>query len=407
MPFEVKDAAAWDVEATFKLVKSEVKLKGSLDRLSINVANDRLVPRMTLKYHISNTYGSQLSMPHTVNLVIKEKNMENMVKTYLKAEWLPLSLTSGNIRREENGPKRAEMMLMNQAYVLKDAFTCVNSMVGGIYEKTTVEKVIKELFNKTSHGKLKIKIGQLDNQKQYEQIWIPNMKFHEALNYIRKSFGMFENRTIIHCDLETLHVESINDNKEQDIRFIVRGVEDNSEDYNVDNRDYLVAEVPTMQNVMGQMISMLPKKIKHVMPQTDILFKKDEIDVISHLKKLSVIDNAEMFEKFIEDLGNKPETLIDTQNFEDLSLKETLSTLMSKNVKPFVTTIQEPFRLNQWTIGGKVFNKLQQTTRFSEKIKMYIDAWTLRLERQNQGRISGELDVVLKTGSLKNIHSDE
>ena len=393
---------SFDIEAKFKFAKADLTLEQDIDEININISSADLVPKAIMKFVIPEKYGSMLSMPYILTLKVKEKNMGDDIRTNIENEWLPITHASPNIRREENFKNRAEMLQVQHAYVLKDPYTAMNSMVGGVFENIKLEDVIKKLWNKTEHGGHKLNVGKLDNQEVYEQIWIPNMKFHEMLKYLKKKFGLVETKLLMFSDLKETHIKSINDVKDKPIKLIVRGMGE-KDNYNVDDLNYMITNIPEMSSDINKLSSVLQKKIKGIKRRKDKLFEKVDLDVVSHLKKISFIDNSQMFDDFLEK-HIKPMSLVGNIEEQELVYKEDIANILINNIKPVRTVIQEPIRLNHWIIGRKIISSVKIETKSSEDITLYLDTFTFIFTRNDKKLITARVNVLARSASLKNIY---
>ena len=143
--------------------------------------------------------------------------------------------------------------------------------------------------------------------------------------------------------------------------------------------------------------------IKSIKRRKDKLFEKVDLDVVSHLKKISFIDNSQMFDDFLEK-HIKPMSLVGNIEEQELVYKEDIANILINNIKPVRTVIQEPIRLNHWIIGRKIISSVKIETKSSEDITLYLDTFTFIFTRNDKKLITCRVNVLARSASLKNIY---
>jgi hypothetical protein len=393
----------FDIEAEFKFSKTDHKLDTEIRSIDLMIGNNIIIPRMTMTFIIDSRYTSMLVTPYTVKLKMTEKNNEDKPMTNMDTEWIVYNQDSTHIRREQGAPKRPEREFITHTYIMKDAYSAFNTEVGGIYEKKKIEDVIKDLWNKTEHGSLQLKMEKLDNTEKYDQIWIPNMKFHMVVNYLAQHYGMFETIPANYCDFEKYYIMSINDAVKQndDLTFFFDNVK--KEDRKGPNQKYYeMTTYPKIENSFNKLIGTIPKKFNVIKPSKTKLYEKEELDVASTVKKMNFISNNDFFDKFLEK-ETKPGTSLASKTFETYNLKEMISTMATDVVEPVDVTITAPFRLSDFKVCTKVKFEDEKVPHENTNVTFYIDKLRFDIQQDSDDRWDGYIDVLLRATSTKDV----
>ncbi len=402
MPSEDIKQIAFDIKAEFKFTKTTITLQEEILDVAFIMQNQKLVPRMHMRFRIDNRYRNMLLMPYSVHIVVIEKNMGESDRTLIDSEWLSYGQAIIDIHREANISSRPDIINVSHEYVAKDAYTGVNTVVGGIYDNAKVIDVINSLWAQTNHGRLKLDVSKLDNQEKYEQIWIPNNKFFINLSYISQHYGMFNIPPVIYTNLHdnTAYIKSLNEaTSDKALELYGDLPVDEQEKIRIDDGQYFMPNLPQMSNSFNNIAALLPKKITLCKKSDSKLYNKSEIDVINLIRSIRFIDSVDTFANYL-DTAVQPNTKIYLDQPNEYSLRESIASIILNTVKPISVRIPQPFRFTHWYIGRKVMLKYKHVNyKMGTEITFIISGIQFRIKRTKVKRAQGFIDVMLNAVS--------
>jgi hypothetical protein len=400
---EEKEQFAFNMQADFKFSKTKLTLQQEIESVSIHMANHSFVPTMRMTFFISTKYRNMLLMPYTVILRIIEKNMAEDERTVMEQEWLSYGQHANDIKRESGKENRPDIIKVTHEFIAKDVFAAINTLVGGLYENTTVKNIIQQLWNSTNHGKTNLEINDLDNKETYDQIWVPNNKFFKNLSYLSQEYGMFIVPPVMYSDGNTVYIKSLNNaTKEKALELYVDTPENEQRKLKVDKGQYYIGKPPTIQNSFNSISSIIPKKIVVTKKSQSELYESDEIDVIELIKSLRFVDSTDVFEEFLDKIVI-PKTHIYVDHSNLYSLKESIASIVMNTVKPLDIQISHPFRFSHWYIGRKVILKYNHLEyKMGTEITFFVSELDFVISRTASKRVQGNIYAKLNCVSTKN-----
>lgn len=397
----------FDVRASLKFSKTSVNYEVNVDSVTILVANHQLVPKLILTYNIDSKYANMLELPYEVTLSIKEKNTTDDPRSSLfETKWINTTFDTPHLRREAALRNRPDVMTITHKFVLKDAYTMVNTGVGGVFKYNyTVKKVLQQLWNSTKHGTLQLQMCEPDNKKTYQQIGISNLKFHQSINYISQKFGIYDNLPILYSDWNKTYISSVNKSisKYKPITIEILSGDSNRSGLNVDSRLYTLPELPQINSNFHNISSVFPKKMDVIQHVKDDLYKKEKVDIIGITKAMKHVNSTDVLDKFLEKNVN-PKTYFVTPNNNIESLKESISLMTGNTVEPLTIVIEHPFRFDHWKLGTKVLIEPKHNMYQGMNLSFYINEYVLKIYKDSGKAWTGEVHLTLNTASTRDIY---
>jgi hypothetical protein len=115
-------------------------------------------------------------------------------------------LEPGHTQTPEEGQEIADNIPQHPLalYLFKAEHLDVNKkMVHGTYSETTMSDVLLKLVQDNfSSSEMKFHIGAVDNTKLHEQVIVPPMPFIQAVSYLQKYYGLFNNGVNVFFDMK-------------------------------------------------------------------------------------------------------------------------------------------------------------------------------------------------------------
>jgi hypothetical protein len=408
MPGADVKQSAFDIKAEFKFTKTSLVLQEEILEVAFIMQNHKLVPRMKMNFRIDNRYRNLLLMPYTVHVIIVEKNMGETERTLIDSEWLSFGQAVIDIHREADLSSRPDVINVRHEYVAKDAYTGVNTVVGGLYENVKVIDVINSLWSKTNHGKLRLNVSNLDNSEKYEQIWIPNNKFFVNLAYISQRYGMFNIPPIIYTNLHdnVAYIKSLNDaTTEKALELYGDLPQEDQDKIRIDDGQYFLPNLPSLTNSFNSIAALIPKKITLCKKSDTGLYKESEIDVMSLIRSMKFVDSVDSFENYLDKIV-QPNTKIYLDQSNEYSLRESIASIILNTVKPISVRISQPFRFPHWYIGRKVVLKYKHINyKIGSEITFFISGIQFNIKRTKVKNAQGTINVMLNAVSTHDAYA--
>lgn len=400
---EEREQFAFNIKADFKFSKTKLTLQQEIEKVIISMRNHQFVPKMTMTFYISTKYRNMLLMPYTVNLRIIEKNRAEDERTVMENEWLSYSQSTPDLHREIEQSSRPDIIRVTHTFIAKDTFSAVNTVIGGMYEKTTVKDVIQDMWTKTNHGIVNLEISKLDNTETYDQIWIPNNKFFLNLSYISQRYGMFNVPPVMYSDANTVYIKSLNEaTKEKALELYSDLPTEEQNKLKVDNGQYYLHRMPQLENSFNNISSTIPKKIVLCKRSNSTLYEEEEIDVIELIKSLRFVDSTDSFDIFLDNIV-APKTKIYLDQTNIYSLKESLASIIMNTVRPMSVNISHPFRFHHWYIGRKAILKYKHLEyQIGSEITFFVSGLDFIISRKASKRVQGNINATLSCVSTRN-----
>ncbi len=400
---EEREQNAFNIKAEFKFSKTSVTLQQEIEEIIINFKNHQLVPKLTMTFYIHPKYRNMLLMPYTVKLRIIEKNKFDDERTLMENEWLSYGQHMPDFHREAKPSSRPDLLKITHTFVAKNTFSAVNTVVGGLYENTTISDVIQSLWNKTNHGNVTLEMSKLDNIETYDQIWVPNNKFFINLAYLSQRYGMFIVPPVIYSDGNKVYIKSLNEaTKEKALELYSDLPEEEQSKLKVDNGQYYLHDLPQLQNSFNNVSSTLPRKIVLCKRSDKKLYEEEEIDVVSLIRSLKFVDSTDAFDEFLDKIVI-PKTKIYLDQTNTYSIKESLASIIMNTVKPMSVNIYHPFRFNHWYIGRKVLLKYQNLDyKMGSEITFFVSGLDFIITRRQTKKLTGMISATLSCVSTRN-----
>jgi hypothetical protein len=396
----------FDVKASIKFTQTKQEYVVHVDGVEIQFMNNQLVPKLNLTYNIDSKFSSMLQMPYEIELDIREKNMFKEERSALKSTWVNTSFDSPFLRRESSLQNRAENMKICHQFFHKDGYALVNSEVFGTYEKKTLKAILNDLWGQTNHGSLQFDLGKLacgGDSAKLDQIGIPNMKFHQALNFLSQKLGFFEEIPILGVDKDKLICKSINDAcKEKPITIELISGDGSETNINVDERRYTIIKFPTFNSNFQQMSGVIPKSFNTVKHSKKKLYEEEKIKTEDVLRSIKTVDTTDIYTKYLEKNAD-PKSYLVLPNNRTQNAKESIALLTGGTVEPITLNLKEPLRLDHFKLGTKVQMKTKQDVYMCDDISFYISGYTFALNKDSGKRWEGTVNLILQTASTRDI----
>jgi len=393
----------FSVKANVKYAQAEAELDEGIENIVFTINNGSLVPTMTMTYMVNSKLVNMLVLPYTLELVITERNAQNEDRTVVRATFMSITNNASPVLREKDNTNRLDRIRVTHKFVLKDAYNLANTVVGGVYNNQNLTQIIKSLWGDTEHGRLQIKMGTLENKETYEQIWVPNVKFFRAVQYLSQTFGFYSMMPIMYADWENFYLMSVNEVKGEPIKLYLRdsGLE-NKKPYSIDKLEYCVGQMPAVSSNFNYLAANFPKKIDVLKHDTDKLYSVENINVVNELRSMQHVKDTDVYDTFLEK-DVKPNNYIIAHNSNLLAFKESLSGILTHTVQPTNVDIRDPFRFNHWYIGRKVQIDPKHVTYAGMQTSFYISGLTFNIKHGNEKRWVGAISAMLQTASTRNI----
>jgi hypothetical protein len=400
---EEREQFAFNIKADFKFAKTNLTLQQEIETVVINMRNHQFVPKMTMTFYISTKYRNMLLMPYTVKLRIIEKNRAEDERTVMENEWLSYNQSTPDLHMGMEQSSRPDIIKVTHTFIAKDTFSAVNTVIGGLYEKTTIKDVIQDMWNKTNHGTVNLEISKLDNNETYDQIWIPNNKFFLNLSYISQRYGMFNIPPVMYSDVNSVYIKSLNEaTKEKALELYSDLPVEEQSKLKVDQGQYYLHRMPQLENSFNNISSTIPKKILLCKRSNNTLYEEEEIDVIDLIKSLRFVDSTDSFDEFLDSIVI-PKTKIYLDQTSTYSIKESIASIIMNTVKPLSVNISHPFRFHHWYIGRKAVLKYKHLDyQMGSEITFFISGLNFIISRKASKRVQGTISATLSCVSTRN-----
>jgi len=404
---QIRADSSFEIEAEFTFSNGKVlSLSDSLESVIFKYSNGSFIPNLQMSFIIDTAFSNALLMPYTVKLTIVEKNIFNEEKTFFVSEWLSYTHVNATVRRNDEKFTDATRVLVTKDYVSKDMFAACNTTVGGIFRQKKLKDIVSSLWGNTNHGSTSITIDKFDNMETYDEVWIPNLKFFQAMGYLTRAFGFFESHPMIFTGLkkskQTFYVSTINEmlKKEDPLKlfYIRSGAE--AEDHKVDNLEYVIASLPDLRHDFQGASATLNKKIPVIKHSADKFFEEEELDVVNIARAESHVSNTDLFDNFLGKYVD-PETIVSIPNADMYSIKESMSMILGNTTRTVSISIDEPFRLSHWSPGRKVIVDTGGEVYMAEDVTYYISSTVYSFKRAGGKKWQGFVKVDLNTSSPK------
>ena len=395
------DQLGFNVEAKLIFDNTELLLDQEITSINIHIGNNLLTPTLQMSFYAESSLASKLLKPYLVDLTIIERDGRANNKTYISGTFLSLSNTSSMVKREPNLQERVDRMHVHHAYILKDAYTLAYTDVGGMYFSKTLKDIVNNLWSKTEHGSLQLKLGSFENNEKLSSVWVPDLKFGDAIKYISQYYGYYTNFPLIYTDLKQLNIVSVNEIKEDPITLYLReSTEEHETD--IDSLKYGVFNLPTVHNNFNMVATTMPKELNIIKHSTTKLFDIEKLDIVSHLRSVDVVQNTDLFDVYL-DKNIQPVVNLISASDNTMVIKESLSSILLNTIKPTRINIPDPFRFNHWIVGRKVNVETKHLMHANLDITYYISDIVFNLSNTQNQRWRGSVNVELKTASTRNV----
>lgn len=403
---ETKVQLGFTVEGKLKFEKGEFILNDQIKALMFNMGNHELIPAIDVTYYTESKHANMFMQPYILDLSLIEQNKDKEARTVMMGEFLCISNFAELQKREPGVPQnRVDRVEMRHRYVLKDAYSMYHTTVGGIYQKKTVKQVIQDLWNKTEHGKIQLEMGEFDNKEVYEQIWIPDLKFGDALKYIEQHFGIYTTLTMIYLTWNgfqhRLIIKSINEFTEKPITLYLREATE-EKDFSIDNYEYATYKLPTTTNAFNTVATDTPEELSLLKHTTDKIFEEKVVNIIQNLRKHANIDQTDTFDavlgKYIDPVIN-----VIASNPNTIVSEKELSRFTVNTSEPEITQIPDPFRFPHWYVGRKVDIYTNHLVYSGLDTKFYISRLIFDIKQDDKKKWGGFIHATLETASTRNI----
>lgn len=406
---EARADSSFEIEAVFTFSNGKsLTLSDALESVAFKYSNGLFIPNLQMSFIIDTAFSNALMMPYTVHLTIIEKNIFNDEKTFFVSDWLSFTHNNATIRRNDEKFQDATRVLVTNDYVSKDMFAACNTYVGGIFRQKKLKDIVTSLWDNTNHGSTTITVDKFDNMETYDEVWVPNLKFFQALGYLTRTYGFFESHPMIFTGLkkskQTFYVSTINEmvKKEDPVKLFYIRSGSEPEKHKIDNCEYVVHSLPDLKHDFQGASATFNKKIPVIKHSRDKFFEEEELDVVNIARAESHVTNTDLFDNFLGKYVD-PATVVSIPNADMYSIKESVSMVLGNTTQTVSIKIDEPFRLSHWSPGRKVIVDTGGEIYMAEDVTYYISSTVYTFQRAGGKKWRGLIKTDLNTTSPKKV----
>ena len=290
--------------------------------------------------------------------------------------------------------------------VSRQSYKTMNTYINSIYQGKTINYIIKDLISNIG---AKIKYdnnGQ--NLEKIDQVLIPPSTLYKNLQYINRTFGIFEGLSALYCSYDNIvHIKNMTNKMLQSQAFTVYQLSTGIDNTKVidkcnDGKHYYTIQDVSTKFEGNSVFAFLSPNITHIVKPRDRLTYKIQTDLEDFTKKYGLVskNNQIFFDKhlynndfrkstYIHDTGYELEkTFINANLSKKISDITEISIVIERNIKILnLMNVGESVELSTQDIettqiGGRYILKTSEL-RFN-KIKDWEASAVISIIRSNR-----------------------
>lgn len=293
----------WTATRGFELILKIGKIDLTPDLIEFSIITSINLPYQTFQIQlaldsddiITNKIYGQTPIKLTINLL---DNDEYVTETTTFDLMYLTSDTNINqaVQYPESSQKDRSLFVINT--VARSAYTTMNTFVNDIYSGGTIETAISGLIKSAGATVKYDKNGK--NGHVIDQILVPPSTLYKNLNYINRSFGIFDGMPCIYCDYNNVvHIKNLTNkmNQAQALTIYQLALDDQDSDKifkkcNDGIHYYTVRDIVTKYEGNSILAVIAPKMIYVVKPR-DRLEQKIVIDTEKFVKQYGLVSKTD------------------------------------------------------------------------------------------------------------------
>jgi len=187
----------------------------------------------------------------------------------------PTAMTPNTVQKDRT--------IMSLACLCRKPFKTVTTLVNDVFTNTTLEKVIKSLVG-TTEATLRLDTSGI-NQNVIDQVVIPPLTLHRAIQYIDSTFGLYDGACEVHCRYDnTLFISNMSRKVAKAQRFTIYQLpldldkkELENKLHEVEDGNSFITYAPIKNQFSGNAkATLLARKLEHIVKPKDKLYYKLE-----------------------------------------------------------------------------------------------------------------------------------
>ena len=355
---------------------------GIVELQSVNIGYDinSGLPMCKITFKIDTTLSDKLLSYHTGTLIIVNKNfVENNPEEVFSIE-LQSIIQGGKYPRREASESNSKLMttMISIRYICKNTAVLNQNKVGGVYNEKTLFDIIKDLYNQTK-CQIPLNIDDFDNKTTYENIFVPQTNFTNAIKVLNNSYGLYDSQLLMFADTfnqnspMSFRITSTNKIKSDNIDLISipDKNDDNSKKKPISTKTYYTYLPININNNFSKIIQKIPKKLNCISLDNDKFFSRKEIKVSDIFNSIGYSDNADQF----SDNDNQPEVMTvacnNKENF-DFVVPDLLQRIANGAIQTEPILIPPPYYMEHWKIGNIIHYKSMHESYVKTDINFFI-----------------------------------
>jgi hypothetical protein len=275
--------------------------------------------------------------------------------------------------------KQKDQVPISIITVVRNAYKTMNTFVNEISQGQKIADIIQNIVSKTN-ATLKIDTaGQ--NQEIIDQILIPPSSLYKCLEYINKTFGIFDGMPAIYCTHDnTIYIKNLTDKmkKAQAITIYQLGLNTNNDNIIKKCSDgknfYTLRNIDTTYKG-NSIFAVLAPKLEFIVKPRDRLFHKISIDLETFSKNYGLISksNKIFFDKDAINTNSRISVLKDHTGYE---LNDSfINANISKNISHITETsivLEQSLKISNLMKVGESVEVISSTIETTNITGRYI-----------------------------------
>ena len=397
----------WSPNRTFDIIAKIGKIDISPDLVEFMIVTSIKLPYQTfiLKFFldprdiiIEKIYG-QTPIKITVNLLGTDQVPMETTEFELMYLSSDMNLNKMSETLTEIDKKRSIISIIA---VARYSYKAMNTYVNSIYQGKKIKDVIDNLVTSTGMKTQYDSNGQ--NSETIDQVLIPPNTLYKNLQYINRTFGIFEGIPAIYCSYDKIvHIKNLTNKMLQAQAFTIYQLSVGVDNKKVIDRCndgkhyYTIRDLST--NFEGNSVfAFLSPNITHIVKPRDRLSYKIKTDLESFTKKYGLVSksNQIFFDKqlyndnfrnstYIHDTGYElKKTFINANLSKKISNISEISIIVERNIKI----------LNLMNVGESVELTTQDTETSQISGRYILKTSEIRFNKMKDWEASGVISII-------------
>jgi len=357
------------------------KTFGLVELQSVNIGYDinSGLPMCKIVFKVDTTLSDQLMSYHTGTLIIVNKNfVENNPEEVFSIE-LQSVIQGGKYPRREGSDANSHLIttMIPVRYICKNTALLNQNIVGGVYNEKNLTDIIKDLYQQTK-CEIPLKLEELDNKNIYENVFVPQTKFTNAVKVLNNSYGLYNSQLLMFADTfnqndpKSFRITSTNKIKSDDINLIsIPDVIGEEKKKSISTKTYYTYLPININNNFSKIIQKIPKKLNCIALDNDKFFTRKEIKIKDVFNSIGFSDNIDQFENTNSQFEEMNLTCNNRENF-DFSISDMLQRIANGAIQTEPILIPPPYLMEHWKIGNIIHYKSMHDAYIKTDINFFI-----------------------------------